>query len=302
VETTQVISDLGLILVLTFYVSILFLIAWGFVGVLVRQLSGTRGIKVGARRYRKLHDFIGDVARETNLHGERLGVLPKLENVRFSGEFHGRATTIGFESRRHIEVRPGAWIELAVGDSATRFRVTREGPGEMIAKVFGAGHGVASGDPAFDDRYTVEAPFAARDAARKAVHRELLRSSLDRLFSDFPIESLALEGGRLRVTGPADLVDPIRVRELLARLDPIAGLVDRVPLDVKILGGERRALKGEHGAARCSYCHGDLTGAEPDLVACALCSTVLHEGCWAELGRCPVLGCEGKSPERARTT
>ena len=73
-----------------------------------------------------------------------------------------------------------------------------------------------------------------------------------------------------------------------------------MPILVQVLGGERRALRGKGGKARCGYCHDDVTGAEPDLVACDRCSTVLHEGCWTELGRCPVMGCAGRSPERRR--
>ncbi|MEZ0229225.1 MAG: RING finger protein [Planctomycetota bacterium] len=68
---------------------------------------------------------------------------------------------------------------------------------------------------------------------------------------------------------------------------------------MKVLGGERLALAGSEGKARCAYCHEDVTGAEPDLVACEHCHTVLHADCYDELGRCPILGCTGTKPERA---
>ena len=53
---------------------------------------------------------------------------------------------------------------------------------------------------------------------------------------------------------------------------------------------------------RCSYCHGDLAAAADENAPCERCGTVLHAGCWEELGRCPVLGCEGKRGERARVS
>jgi hypothetical protein len=73
----------------------------------------------------------------------------------------------------------------------------------------------------------------------------------------------------------------------------------RMRLDVAALGGPRIAIRGEHGQARCSLCHDDLTGLEPDLVGCGTCGTVLHESCWTGLRRCPILGCVGRRAEKA---
>jgi len=89
---------------------------------------------------------------------------------------------------------------------------------------------------------------------------------------------------------------------LLSTLADIARAFDPIGIRVKVLGDrELRALRGAGGEARCSYCHDNVTGVEPDLVACTACSTVLHDACWKDLGRCPVLGCTGSVPERART-
>ncbi|MBI3724340.1 hypothetical protein HY251_10370, partial [bacterium] len=77
--------------------------------------------------------------------------------------------------------------------------------------------------------------------------------------------------------------------------------VDRVSLAVHVLGGERRAFQSHAGSPRCAYCHEDVIGNEPDLIACSSCATVLHESCWSDNGRCTVLGCAGKTPERAPT-
>lgn len=54
----------------------------------------------------------------------------------------------------------------------------------------------------------------------------------------------------------------------------------------------------------CPYCRDTIASAEPTPIAsCAGCETVLHEACWAELGRCPTRGCGRERPRiRARGT
>jgi hypothetical protein len=42
---------------------------------------------------------------------------------------------------------------------------------------------------------------------------------------------------------------------------------------------------------RCALCHGALAASR--LMACALCGSVLHDDCRAELTRCPTLACDG---------
>ncbi len=52
-------------------------------------------------------------------------------------------------------------------------------------------------------------------------------------------------------------------------------------------------------AARCGFCHGDLLPEEDAgyraerRVTCEQCSSVVHETCWKDHGRCPNLGCAG---------
>jgi hypothetical protein len=148
-----------------------------------------------------------------------------------------------------------------------------------------------TGDTSFDARFHLEGARIDREARR----------ALAEIFDEFRASKIECRDGRLTATVPEEqLPRPGRYTFLLREMATAARALERVPLDVKILGGERQALAGEHGAARCSYCHAELTGSEPDLVACGSCSTVLHEGCWAELKRCPVLGCRGTVPERAR--
>jgi hypothetical protein len=153
-----------------------------------------------------------------------------------------------------------------------------------------------TGDRSFDGAFAVELP------GEKTVAVGLLldvREAIEAVFRFPAVDRIEVQEGALAVVGSvADLAveDCARLLDLLARIAPA---LDRVSLNVRVLGGLKKAL-ALSGSPRCAYCHGDVTGFEPDLVACASCSTVLHEGCWAELGRCPVLGCTGASPERAR--
>lgn len=47
---------------------------------------------------------------------------------------------------------------------------------------------------------------------------------------------------------------------------------------------------------RCPYCRDGLIEGDEPVVVCGVCRTVLHEGCWAEIGRCPTTGCVGEQP------
>jgi hypothetical protein len=126
------------------------------------------------------------------------------------------------------------------------------------------------------------------------------RGVIKQIFDEFGAMQVFSTGGSLVALVPTGrLAHRGDYETLLRLLDTAARAIEPVPLHVNVLGGERRAVLG-HGTPRCAYCHEDVTGLEPDLVACATCSTILHEGCWGELRRCPVLGCEGVSPERAR--
>jgi len=158
---------------------------------------------------------------------------------------------------------------------------------------------VKTGDAGVDDHLLVLAPDHTR--AGKAFKHPELRELVLEVFRAAPLleTSVVAEGGELTVpTAELKHSDYRRLLELMAKA---ARSVDRVALDVNVLGGERQALS-HAGKPRCAYCHEDVTGEETDLVACSSCSTVLHEACWADNGHCPLLGCTGKTPERARTS
>jgi hypothetical protein len=187
-------------------------------------------------------------------------------------------------------------------DSAPRVTVTLEAPNTPRVSIRRKGRHEGFWSAIFRGRrrdldfgnYLVTS-LDEEQARRAFAHTELARD-LEGAFAA-GIESLLLWDGKL-VAQLGHVANPSQVAEQLERLDRIASDFDPIAIQVRVLGGERLALRGASGGARCSYCHDSITGEEPDLVACGRCHTVLHEGCWQELGRCPVLGCDGHEPER----
>ncbi len=184
--------------------------------------------------------------------------------------------------------------------AAPRMRFTLENARTRLAKALGSVREIEVGDRVFDDTFLIEVK-EERVARHHLARGHALRDKILEVFSTYEVESLEVKKkhleARIPVTALRKKRDYARLLQLLAAT---ARAFDRVGIKVKVLGGERLALAGAHGNARCAYCHADLSGDEPDLVACEECGTVLHDGCWSELGRCPLLGCSGSAPERAR--
>ena len=143
--------------------------------------------------------------------------------------------------------------------------------------------------------------FGTDDEARVArafEHDPGLKEALEQLFRVHEIEHVLIWDGKVTATARLARVAPGEYATIVKLLDRVAASFEPVKLKVRVLGGERRAHGGMSGEARCAFCHEHVTGEEEDLVACALCGTVLHDACWGEIGRCPVLGCTGVKPER----
>jgi hypothetical protein len=184
--------------------------------------------------------------------------------------------------------------------SAPRMRLTLESARTRLAKALGRVREIEVGDRFFDDTFLIQVEDE-KEARHELARGRVLRDKILGLFLSYQVETLEVKKKHLEARIPVGALKKKRdYAELLRLLAATARAFDRVGIKVKVLGGERLALAGAHGNARCAYCHGDLTGDEPDLVACEACGTVLHEGCWGELGHCPLLGCSGSSPERAR--
>jgi len=191
----------------------------------------------------------------------------------------------------HVELQGQAYyvrVGISVRDAAA-FSLERANYASRLEAFLAKRPRVETGDALFDAAFHLEGRRLEPEA----------RAALAEIFEHFSAYRVRSDGGRLMASVPLSRVRWRTDYEILLRLlDTAARAIERVALEVRVLGGERRALVG-HGTPRCAYCHEDVTGLEPDLVACATCSTVLHEGCWGELGRCPVLGCRSVSVERA---
>jgi hypothetical protein len=266
---------------------------------ILSERKRARRVRLGSREYESQEAFREKLGAELGLWGTKGGAGDGPLPVQFSG-------TLAGGTRAHVgfSVAPGKgplyYVHLAVAaDEAPSLVVTREDAMSWFAKAIGLKHEIEVGDKAFDAHYLLE---TEDPRAAKALGAVALREEIDEIFSYSGVERLELGKGSLVVTARAEPLNGVAMKELLALLAAVARLVARVPITVRILGGERRALVGASGQARCGYCHEDVTGEEPDLVACDHCRTVAHAECWVELGRCPVIGCPGRAPERGRAS
>jgi hypothetical protein len=274
-----------------FSLRLLYVLAWSY--------------RLGGERYGRLDDLVAEISRISGLEGPDVGASsflgrlvsrPKLTNVRFRGRLEGgRDAFITFRSdeprsQRHLHVQ----FQVRT-DAAPHLRVTEESLLTIVQKALGWKREIEVGEPDFDRRFLLET--SEPEAAKRALNADL-RRAISRAF-DLGARVLVMSLGHVTVTASTRAVEPGDYREMLLALDAAARTLDRKAIPVRVLGGERSAFVDPSGKTRCPYCHGGLTGDESDLVACERCSTVLHAGCWEEHGGCPLLGCTGRTPERA---
>lgn len=280
----------------------------GTVFIVVRTLiRGPGAIAWGKKIYPNVHVFAQEFGADISLPGRRqpqfaqtpewLSLGMGLYQSEFQGELEGgRRARLDF-FRRGKNAPPSARFDLAMKNGPA-VKIRKELLGDRIVKAIKGGP--TSGDKAFDRSFHVESTGPGKKAATITEAHELVRAA----FEKFGVEELSLGKASLEAIVPlgaygrAAIQEPgktpgEKTRELLELLGRIAASFERVPLRVNVLGGERQALAGMKGSPRCAYCHEDVTGAEPDLVACEKCQTVLHQGCWKDHGHCPVLGCTG---------
>ncbi len=125
----------------------------------------------------------------------------------------------------------------------------------------------------------------ARDVELDARRARGASESVARAFRELGARRVRAANGRLWIEVPLARLPLGSWSHALDVLEDLAHVLER-PWRVAPAGGN----------VRCAYCH-----AEGTLVPCASCNTLLHAGCWAELGRCPVLGCRGAGPGRVAT-
>ena len=267
------------------------------IGVLLLGALVSGGTSVGGRRFDSLEDFVAKTAVSTGLEADARRDGWGLCRVLFTGRLaSGRFAKIWFE--RHQAGKTYYYtVQLAVAaDSDVKLEVTPEGLLAQLGSWLGLVKDVHTGDERFDERYWIESKTEGR--ALRAMSSGL-KPMIERLFEVRQARKLAADRGWLELTIHAGSLDPFDYRRVLQELELAARTFDRVPLEVRVLGSVRKAVRDARGGTRCAYCHDGIDGREEGLVACERCHTVLHDECWRELAHCPLLGCAGRRPERA---
>jgi hypothetical protein len=240
------------------------------------RLSRGTTVRVGGERHHSLGAFVALCSGALGLAGEMTSTEAEPTSARFRGELpSGRRAEVDFTRAAwgapvFARVRVGAHVprfELAPADFSTR-----------LAETFGGGRS-RTGWAEFDRRFV----FESGDQARLArLVRQGGGDAIARLFERGPIERLEGTRDEVRAVVPAEAAAPSELAAILDALDGLAPLLE----------GPVVHLSESEPARRCALCHGELDG-ETARADCSRCGTVLHEACWNELGRCPVLGCRG---------
>ncbi|MCO5171734.1 MAG: hypothetical protein M9894_35980 [Planctomycetes bacterium] len=270
--------------------ALLLVLALGGLGALLLLGDGVAAARGrGPRVHRRLGAFVRSVERARAGDGRLTDVVYQ------SALRNGRRVWIRFG----LGPRGSARVRVAVATcrGVPPVGVRLEGALSRLGKRLGRREDIQTGDVAFDERFFLESSRPLD--GRRALGREL-RQSVDEAFRRFGADRLHLRPGELAVEADLTACPPGRWRELIRHLDRAAALVEVKPLRIRGLEGERDVACGVDGAARCVYCRDGLSGDEDDLVACERCRTAVHAECWDEHGGCPVLGCDGRAPERPR--
>jgi hypothetical protein len=248
--------------------------------------------RLGTRRYWTLRGLIAHVCATLRfpIPTESFAAL---DAVTLPGALPGgRGARVSFHER-HVIIAVRADEHASVALSVSEARLL-----DRLKRFVRASSSVSVGHRAFDERFQVEAADPA--TTRKRIGTDE-RRAIESLFDRAHVRRLSLGEGRLVAEADARALEVADYPFVCDRLDAIARAFDRGALAVRVLGGERRAQRDAHGALRCAYCHANVTGDEPDLVACDTCATAVHAACWEEHGGCPIWGCRGQR-ERARTS
>lgn len=155
------------------------------------------------------------------------------------------------------------------------------------------------------DRAAYDAQRRGRGVSSREQRREV-EAVVRAAFESCDLERLTLRHGLLvgeRLLGGfnSDLPE----LELVFRaLERVAAELERAPLTLEVPAATAPAAfawTGGSGELRCPYCRDAADPRAPDAVVCATCGTLHHAECFAELGRCTLLGCEGERAARLRS-
>lgn len=269
-------------------------------GLLLGIAWATAGHRLGGRRFRSLRELSAQVSTILGLPPEReAGAWYRgLDELSFAGPLPGGrlakvdffSETVGSSTTTYVRF----FVEVG---GAPGLSIRREWFTHKLGKLVGLVREVEIGVPEFDGRYLLE---NARAEPTKKLLSEAMRAVIDEAFEQAKPRAVHFHPYGIVVEVAASSLEPEKYPAVLTTLLRAAALVDAKRVQVRVLGGTRRLVLGPRGTTRCAYCRADVTGDEPDLVACERCTTVVHDACWDEHGRCPIFGCDGRSPERAR--
>jgi hypothetical protein len=272
-------------------------------GVFVLAFLAAHKYFLGKRGYPSLRALVADVGPILHMKGEiesPFGLtLGRLAPVRFAGELEsGRKARVTFLSEGD---EGPEYVRLAVAIEGAPDLTVTEGDDEARRAAMASGYltEITIQDQAFDDRFYI------RGSGDGASATKALRGAFGRVveeaFDQLSAVEVTVGGGEIALVARASKLEVERYRDVLAFLERGARAFERVALPVRD-PEVRRVHADVAGNMRCAYCHDRILGGQ-EIVTCGLCSTVLHDACLRELGRCPVLGCGSKlgdEPGRAR--
>lgn len=268
-------------------------------------LSMRSGLRLGRRRFASVQHLTSYLGHVTGFHGEPWPDAPTegrgaLDWVKLGGLLpSARPATIHFftETVGELSDVSTSCVRLLVtADESPRLRVTQETVFTKIGKALGTTTEMEIGDAAFDARFLLETTTPRR--ASELLKGES-RRAIARIF-DLGARDLTIRDRKVAVTAFAYRVEPEDYMKIFEELDRIAQTFDRKKIRVRTIGSDRYAVVDPSGKTRCPFCRSNITGEEDELVVCETCHTIVHQACWKEHGGCPILGCEGRSTERAR--
>ncbi len=276
------------------------LVLVGLVALISAAVWAVSGHHLGGRKFKSLADLSAEVSTIVGLPAEREAGswYRRLDELSFAGPLRGgRRAKVDFfsESVGSSTITFVRFFVEVVGAPALSIR--REWFTHKLGKLIGLVREVEIGVPEFDDRYLLE---GARAEPTRTLLSQEMRGLIDDAFERARPRAVRFQPTGIVVEAAASSLDPDMYPAVLTTLLRCASLIDAKRVRVRVLGGTRRLVVGPRGAPRCAYCRADVTGEEPDLVACERCTTVVHAACWDEHGRCPIYGCEGRSAERGR--
>ncbi len=184
----------------------------------------------------------------------------------------------------------GCVCKVEVPHGFGRFRVRRRG--ELSRWLFGR-----RGTDWFDDQLTVDQEEFATE--RQLQSREL-REVIRELF-ELGLRTFEQRGGQLIGVwrGATYEVNEHRLDQLLGGLVRAAKLCERRRVHVASTGRievrESFGWTAGGGEVLCPYCRSGADPAQGDAAVCESCGTLHHAECYAELGKCTILACDGRA-------